>query len=33
MQVVRIALPTVCEAWFVSGSDSSDLETHGKNWL
>ncbi len=32
-QVVRIALPVVCDAWFASGSDSSDLETHSKNWL
>ncbi len=29
-QVVRIALPTVCDAWFASGRD---LETHSKNWL
>ncbi len=33
MQVVRIARPTVCDAWFASGSDSSDLKTHSKNWL
>ncbi len=33
MQVVRIVRPTVCDAWFASGSDSSDLKTHSKNWL
>ncbi len=29
-QVVRIAVSTVCDAWFVSGSDSIDLQTHSK---
>ncbi len=33
MHVVRIALSTVCDAWFASGSDIIDLKTHSKNWL
>ncbi len=33
MQVARIALPTACDAWFASGSESSDLKTHSKTWL
>ncbi len=33
MQVVRIARSTVCDAWFASGSDSIDLQTHSKSWL
>ncbi len=32
MQVVRIALPIVCDAWFASGSNSRDMETHRKSW-
>ncbi len=32
-KVHRIARPTVCDVWFASGSDSSDLKTHSKSWL
>ncbi len=28
-----IARSTVCDAWFASGSDSIDLQTHSKSLL
>ncbi len=30
-QVVRIALPVVCDVWFTSGSNSRNLKTDSKN--